>query len=283
MARPGLSSSVRVLCDADLPDLLELLAHDSAANVMVSGRVNRGGMHAGRIGGELWGWFIGNRLTSALFAGANYMPVQATQESLPAFAQLARERGHRPASLVGPAEAILGLWRLLEQRWGPAREVRRCQPLMTLDAPPHIPGEPEVRLAAHGDLNALLPAAIAMFTEEVGISPLGSDGGAGYRASVDDLVAQNRAYVFTEGGRVVFKADVGAVSARACLIQGVWVRPDRRGEGLSVRCMASVALHARTHQAPLVTLYVNDYNLPARRTYQRVGFQDVGTFATVLL
>ena len=34
--------------------------------------------------------------------------------------------------------------------------------------------------------------------------------------------------------------------------------------------------------APLVSLYVNDYNLPARRAYERVGLSGVGTFSSVL-
>ncbi|MGL5851834.1 MAG: GNAT family N-acetyltransferase, partial [Phycicoccus sp.] len=32
-----------------------------------------------------------------------------------------------------------------------------------------------------------------------------------------------------------------------------------------------------------VTLYVNDFNLPARATYDRLGFRQVGEFSTVLL
>ncbi|WP_258933656.1 hypothetical protein [Nesterenkonia pannonica] len=34
--------------------------------------------------------------------------------------------------------------------------------------------------------------------------------------------------------------------------------------------------------APTVSLYVNDYNAPALSTYRRVGFDQVGTYATVL-
>jgi predicted GNAT family acetyltransferase len=31
-----------------------------------------------------------------------------------------------------------------------------------------------------------------------------------------------------------------------------------------------------------VALYVNEYNLPARRAYERVGFRQSATFATVM-
>jgi uncharacterized protein len=34
--------------------------------------------------------------------------------------------------------------------------------------------------------------------------------------------------------------------------------------------------------APGVSLYVNDFNAPARRAYERVGFVQVGSFASIL-
>jgi predicted GNAT family acetyltransferase len=34
--------------------------------------------------------------------------------------------------------------------------------------------------------------------------------------------------------------------------------------------------------APLASLYVNDFNAPARAAYRRVGFREVGRYASVL-
>jgi uncharacterized protein len=34
--------------------------------------------------------------------------------------------------------------------------------------------------------------------------------------------------------------------------------------------------------APWVSLYVNDFNLPARRLYERLGMREVGILSTVL-
>jgi predicted GNAT family acetyltransferase len=122
-----------------------------------------------------------------------------------------------------------------------------------------------------------------MFTEEVGISPVSGGAGAAYRARVAELVQAGRALARIDNGRVVFKAEIGAASSRACQIQGVWVAPDRRGQGLSEPGVAAVAEIARERIAPIVSLYVNDYNSVARRCYEAVGFRAAGEFATVLL
>jgi predicted GNAT family acetyltransferase len=81
---------------------------------------------------------------------------------------------------------------------------------------------------------------------------------------------------------VIFKAEIGAVTPHACQLQGVWVRPDRRGQGLSISGVAAVTETAISEIAPTVSLYVNDYNVPARRAYRRVGFRETGRFATVM-
>ena len=132
------------------------------------------------------------------------------------------------------------------------------------------------------EIDVLLPAAIAMFTEEVGISPLNGDGGASYRARVAELVRSGRAFARIEDGRVIFKAEVGAATPQACQVQGVWVAPDRRGRGLAAPGMSAVVELARASISPVVSLYVNDFNAPGRATYRRAGFREVGEFMSVL-
>jgi predicted GNAT family acetyltransferase len=153
--------------------------------------------------------------------------------------------------------------------------------LATRTAPPTA-GDPAVRRVRPDEVDLLLPACVAMYTEEVGVSPLGPDGGSLYRARVTELVADGRSYARIEDGEVLFKAEIGAATARACQIQGVWVRPDRRGEGLGAAGMAAVVHDALRTVAPVVSLYVNDFNRPALAVYERVGMTQIGTFASVL-
>jgi predicted GNAT family acetyltransferase len=276
------TAPVRVLDDRDVPLALDFLARDPWANVFVQARVETVGLQPWRLGAEMWAHQIDGRVDGLCYAGANLVPVAGDDVALRAFAERARRQGRRCSSLVGDARLVEPFWRQLEPHWGPARDVRPCQPLLLAEDPPAIEGDRLVRRVTPAEIDVLLPASIAMFTEEVGVSPIVGDGGALYRARVTELVTAGRSFARIEDGQVVFKAEVGAVTATACQIQGVWVDPRMRGKGLSVAGMAAVVTECLRSVAPAVTLYVNDFNEPARRAYERVGFREVGTFMSVL-
>lgn len=274
----------RVLEPGDLDAALAVLDREPVANAFVTARVRIAGLDPWRLGGEMWGWYEGGVLTSLCYAGANLVPICATPRAVRAFADRARRAGRRCSSVVGPAEPTAALWRLLEPQWGPAREVRAHQPLMVTDRMSDvIAPDPYVRRVRKDELETIMPACVAMFTEEVGVSPLAGDGGLLYQARVAELVGAGRSFArFGSDGKVVFKAEIGAATDRACQIQGVWVAPEHRGRGVAAPGMAAVLRYALTEIAPVASLYVNDFNTPARRTYERVGFREAGAFMSVL-
>ncbi|MEU7132680.1 GNAT family N-acetyltransferase [Streptomyces sp. NPDC046261] len=277
------TTTTKVLEPGELDAALAVLDRDPVANAFVAARVQVAGLDPWRLGGEMWGWYAGGRLESLCYAGANLVPICAGPDAVRAFADRARRSGRRCSSIVGPAEATTELWSLLEPHWGPAREVRAHQPLMvTRSMPAGIEPDPFVRRVRKDEMDVIMPACVAMFTEEVGVSPLAGDGGLLYQARVAELVGSGRSFARVEDGRVVFKAEIGAATDRACQIQGVWVAPEHRGRGLSVTGMAAVLRHALREVSPVVSLYVNDYNTAARATYRRVGFEEVGAFMSVL-
>jgi predicted GNAT family acetyltransferase len=276
------SDQARLLDDRDRDAALDLCAADPVANVFVESRIRAFGLDPGRLGAQAWGLEQGGRLASLCYAGANLVPVQASPQAVAAFAERALRQGRRCSSIVGASAEVGELWGLLRPYWGPARDVRAAQPLMAIDGPSPVDADPAVRRVRLDEIDTLLPASIAMFTEEVGISPLAGDGGASYRARVAELVRSGRAFARIEDGQVIFKAEVGAATPRACQVQGVWVHPDFRGRGLAAPGMAAVVRVARASISPVVSLYVNDFNTPARATYVRAGFREVGEFMSVL-
>jgi predicted GNAT family acetyltransferase len=177
---------------------------------------------------------------------------------------------------------VLPMWRRLEHTWGPARDVRERQPLMALASVPSCRVDASVRRVRIDQLDAYLVAAIDMFIGEVGVDPRLGDGGRGYRRRVAGLIAAGRAWARFEHGDVIFKAEVGSQSPAVGQIQGVWVHPEHRGRGLGTAGTAALAA-AVVGSGRIASLYVNNFNTVARAAYGRVGFAQVGTFATVLL
>lgn len=273
---------VRTLTNEDLPAVTALLARRPFENVFVASRIRTGGLEAFTLGCDVWGYEEDGQLVSILHHGANMVPVNGTPEALDAY--VTRIGPIRTcASILGVADEALSLYDKLCRRWPGAwqhpREIRACQPLMVISGPPVVPSDPCVRRIGPSDADSYFEAAVSMYTEEVGVSPL--DGTNGYRWYVDRLLETGCAMGIVEDGRVIFKTDVGSSTSTTCQVAGVWLRPDLRGRGRSVPAMAAVVDLCR-EQWENVTLYVNDYNTPARALYRRVGFDEVGAMATVL-
>lgn len=257
-----------------------VLAADPVGMCMVAARFETHGINPRLLGGEMW--TADNPATSLCFSGANLIPLSGTREDMEIFADRAVAAPRACSSIVGRAEMVMPLWERAESSWGPAREIRAVQPLLALPTAPAVTPDPRVRVVTLDDLDAYLPAAIDMFIGEVGVDPCAGDGGRSYRRRLASLISAHRVFARFDAGEVVFKAEIGSLSRRVGQIQGVWVSPHRRGEGIGARGTAAVA-QAIIADGRTPSLYVNDFNLPARAIYRQVGFSEVGTFATVLV
>lgn len=276
------SGAVRVLSRLDLPSAIRVLSTAPVENVFVASRVRAAGLEQASLGCPVWGYERDGVLRSLCHAGSNLVPVNARSDALAAWTEFAGPQ-RMCASIIGPSAVALELWHRLGERWGAtwseARDVRASQPVMSITSEPAVTPDRRVRRVTLDQWEAYTDAAVKMYTEEIGVSPVQGNP-AGYRFYVRQLITSGRAFGIFDGGRVLFKADLGSVSGTVSQVQGVWLDPELRGQGLAAPAMAAVVQLART-VVPTVSLYVNDYNLPARATYARVGFTQVGEFATI--
>ena len=276
------SGVLRILGNDDLDEVMGLLLGSPLENTFVASRVEAAGLDPFMLGCQVVGFERGGRLVSLCHAGSNLVPVNADAEALEAYVRYLGAR-RRSASIMGVAEPTLALFEALSQRWGGAwsqvRDLRPEQPLMSTSTAPAVAGDPRVQRITMADFDAYFDAAVKMYTEEVGVSPLEATGS--YRNHVRRTIEQGRAFGIVSQGRVLFKSDVGCATGMFCQVQGVWLDPSLRGRGLSVPAMASVVELCR-ERWPVVSLYVNDFNTPAVKLYERVGFARIGSFATVL-
>lgn len=275
---------VRVLVHSDTDALRALVARDRVANVFVDSLVNQNRSAVPVApGAYMLGFFMedGVRLAAACWVGSNVVPIEASSEHAVYFARWMVAHWQPHASIFGPADATLAIMAELQTAGIKAQEIRTNQPLLTISGEPKVAPHPALAVSDSEQFSEILVAAAAMFEEEVGYSPF-LGGEANYRRRVAWLISNGYSLSHNDTlGEVIFKADLGAVTQYATQVQGVWMNPRYRGLGLSASYMAAVVTLAQRH-APVTSLYVNDYNTTARTLYERVGFEQVGTFATVL-
>ena len=266
----------------DAARLGALIDTDPATNIFLGSRVRQFGLDPVTLGCQVLGYERRGRLVAALHCGVNLYLLGEDGEAMDAFVDQLGPRVHTQ-SIVGRAGAVPDFHARLVRRWGSSwaspRSVREHQPVMRLDTDALGRRDERVRRVTVAQADAYFAAAVRMYNEEVGVSPL--DATNSYRFYVHGLIRQGRSFGAEEDGRFWFKADVGATYGPYCQMQGVWLAPDLRGRGLAEPAVAQAVALIR-EAFPVVTLYVNSFNTRAVRVYQRLGFTTVGELATIL-
>lgn len=274
--------TVRTLGSEDLGAALACLGVDPVVNVFVDHRIRSTRMERRLLGGEIWGYFRDGELAALCHVGANLVLVNADDAAAAAFAKTALERRPHTATMVGPRPAIEAFWLCVQHDWWVPHDLRWDQPHLELGTEPLVDSDPLVRRTTADQLDELYPACVAMYREEVGTSPEVDGGRSLYRQRVAGLIERGWSFSRIEDGRVLFKAEVACASPAAAQIQGVYVAPEFRNQGLATAGIAAVVREIHAGIAPVASLYLNGHNLAARTAYERAGFRQTATFSTLM-
>lgn len=177
-------------------------------------------------------------------------------------------------AIISPAVLVEELWLRLRAQLDPPTVVRLEQPIYAIRRRFDYPDLSTARYATPRDLDQLVPACAAMHREEVGIDPLQRDA-LGYRERVRELIREQRSIVRLVDGEIAAKCEYSAVTDDAVQLMGVWTNPRFRRQGLSREMLREVCGHC-FRKEKTVTLFVNDFNTPAIRLYEGLGFRRIG-------
>jgi GNAT superfamily N-acetyltransferase len=143
-------------------------------------------------------------------------------------------------------------------------------------ADPAGPASIVVRLAAPGDLEALLPLQKAYELEEV-LTPVHRFDAAACRAALARSLKEQLIFVAEESGVIVAKGGTNARGLGYDQIGGVYTLPERRGRGIATalvgRLVAAIAALNRG-----IVLFVKPGNAAAISLYRGLGFEDIGPY-----
>jgi GNAT superfamily N-acetyltransferase len=202
------------------------------------------------------------------------------EAALAAFARLAQ--GHPNIHMVmGEREKIGAFWRHYAGA-GQAPRLFCREMLFELRWPVGVRAPvPGLRTATPDDLEAVVAVHAGMALAESGVNPLEVDP-EGFRRRCARRVEQGRVWVWADGKRVIFKADVISETSEVIYLEGLYVNPEERGRGNGLRCLSQLSRELLA-RARSLCLLVNEQNREAQALYRRCNFQLRGSYDTIFL
>ena len=270
--------SLRLLSEDDVKGALEFLQRDPLLNVYLISRlieektVASTQMVVVRYNGAIV--LVASLATNIVLAGDPSFSDDITESAIALVADRIITRMLPVRAIISPVAYVEPLWSQLRTRLDPPTVVRMNQPIYAIRRRVDFPDLAEARYSTVRDLDRLVPACAAMHKEEVGIDPMERDA-AGYRERIRELVDKKRSVIRTVGGDIASKCEYSAVTADAVQLMGVWTHPRYRQRGLAADLLREVCGHL-FRKGKTVTLFVNDFNRPAIRLYETLGFHPIG-------
>ncbi len=222
-------------------------------------------------------------IESMLFISGNAVPISVSDQQAQQFVNTTYVKYAQIASIVGARDDVATFWKALSSS-DPSRSVaseRPSQPYLLLDKHIESSLQSMIRYITIDDFDQYFDASHAMFVGEVGRAPYNLET---YKQRLRDQVLQKRSIgYFDDEGVLRFKVDVPIRYGDVCQVQGVWMHPEWRGHGRSAQHFSDALAIIQRDIAFRVTLYVNDFNLPALSLYRRLGFSQIEEYSTIFL
>lgn len=137
---------------------------------------------------------------------------------------------------------------------------------------------PGLRPARPADYALVHASGADLRAEELGDDPRESDPD-GYARRVEDECRGGYTWLWIEDGELRFRASLGALTADAAQIAGVYTPPAQRGRGYARRGTAELCAR-QLERVGAACLFVADANAPAIAVYRRLGFRPLAAWAS---
>ncbi len=189
-----------------------------------------------------------------------------------------RYRGER--MIIGARDTLRAFWELASSWHAPARLVRDRQLVMAIDREHLRPYQPRVsvRHARAAEWSEVAESSAQMVAQELAYDPRRSPD---FSANIREMIERKLWWVGLASNRLCFFCNVGPWCTQTVQLQGIWTPPALRHQGLATAALAGIC-DRLLEVSPSLSLYVNDFNRDAIALYERVGFEHVADFQTLL-
>jgi predicted GNAT family acetyltransferase len=277
----SLCSGVESLNNEHKAEILTFLAERPLHTVYMSGFILDNGVVSPLNRGSFYGYrnSSGQLEGVALIGHATLFEIRSG-EALRAFASLA-QNSSRTHMLMGEIDKVEHFWKLYSEGGQAPRLM--CRELLFEQKFPVEVKKPVqgLRRATLRDLEMLLPVHARMAYEDSGVNPMETDPN-GFRLRCARRIEQGRVWVLIENGRLIFKADIVSDTPEVIYMEGIYVAPEDRGQGIG-RCCLSQLTRNLLVRTKTISILVNEQNEIASDFYLKAGFKLRAHYDTIFL
>jgi predicted GNAT family acetyltransferase len=140
---------------------------------------------------------------------------------------------------------------------------------------------PGLRLATPNELELVVQVHAQMAFEENGANPNIADP-HGFRLRCARRIHQDRVWTVVEDNQLIFKADIISDLPEITYLEGVYVSPEKRGNGFGARCMRQLT-NTLLNRSKSVCLLIREQNSAAQACYKKAGYTMREHYETLFL
>ncbi|HSS22205.1 MAG TPA: GNAT family N-acetyltransferase [Pyrinomonadaceae bacterium] len=275
----GHASQPEPLRESEQQQALTFLQERPLHTVYMASLIRDNGVQSPLNRGRFYRYMSNGEIEGIALLGHATLIEARTESALSSFARLA-QHSSLPHLIRGEEDLVMRFWNQYEKSGQSASRVCR-ELLLEQKQSPAIKEATGLRQATLNDLETVIRVNSEMALAESGSDPLQRDP-EGFRSRVTRRIKRGRNWIWVEGGRVLFKADIIADTPQVIYLEGIYVDPELRGNGYG-----SMGLTALTRKllsrSGSVCLTLNARKEKTRSFYRRAGYVFRSHYDTIYL
>lgn len=280
-AVPNLSN-IQVLTEDNRQEVLAFLALRPVHTVVMTSFIRDNGMESADNRGKFYGYRNSmGKLEGVALIGHTTLIESRSADSLAAFAFAAKTSETPIHIMMSDGKTVERFW----QFFAGANQTPRlvCTELLFELNFPFLMQDCkwDVRPAKLDELEQIAVAHAEVAFIESGVNPLEKDR-EGFLKRTKRRIEKERTFVVFENGKLVFKADIIAETSDVAYLEGIYVAPEYRGQGVGSSCLSKLSVEL-LNRVQHICLLSNVEFKGAHRSFLKAGYTNTDSCQTIFV
>jgi uncharacterized protein len=280
-AVPSLSN-LHALTEAERIEVLEFLRKRPVHTVAMMGFIEDNGLESADNRGIFYGYRSANgALEGVALIGHTTLIEARSENALTAFAFQAKTSETPIHIMMSDGNTIEKFWQYYAEANQKPRLV--CTELLFELNFPFLVQDCswEIRQAKAEELIPIAEAHAEVAFIESGVNPLEKDR-EGFLKRTLRRIEKERTFVVFDNGKLVFKADIVAETSETVYLEGIYVAPEFRGQGVGSSCLSKLSLELLSRAQNICLLSNVDFK-GAHRSFLKAGYKNTDSCQTIFV